>query len=148
YSELDRVFQSVSNFIGRRIGSTRDFVAWIKDSEGDAQISASSLPFAEIAISALERMGLANLLKDVESDVQRARRKTDRKIGEPGEFVETDGTDDSLVSDSHQNVESLVKQAESLLTQGKFAEAESLYQRVIGILPAEQRGWRGIAEIV
>jgi hypothetical protein len=61
YTELDRVFQSVSIFIGRRVGSTRDFAAWIMNSEGDTQVSSSSAPFAEIAIPALERMGLANI---------------------------------------------------------------------------------------
>ncbi len=148
YSELDRIFQSVSNFIGQRIGSTRDFVAWIKDSEGDAQISASSLRFAEIAIPALERMGLTNLLKDVDYDARRVWRKTDRKTGEPSESVDDDGTPGPEVLGSHPSVESLVNQADSLLTQEKFAEAESLYRRAIGILPADNRAWRGLAEIV
>src|SRR5262249_41191857 len=46
------------------------------------------------------------------------------------------------------SVESLVNQAYSLLTQDKYAEAESLYRRAIGILPADNRAWRGLAGIV
>ena len=106
YSELDRVFQSVSSFIGRRIGSTRDFVAWIKDSEGDAQIPASSLPFAEIAVPALERMGLANLLKEVETDLRRVRRKTIRETDKPGESIESDETAAPESASSNQSIES------------------------------------------
>lgn len=71
YPELDPIFRSVAKLIDRRIGSLRDFVAWIKTAESEEGIAEASLPFAEIALPALERMGFSGLIRDVEQQVRR-----------------------------------------------------------------------------
>jgi formylglycine-generating enzyme required for sulfatase activity len=73
-TDLFRVLDEVSEYVRRHIDASFDFRAYVPDPEGEEQISARALPFAQIATAALGRFGVTRRRR-VPASVLEARKR-------------------------------------------------------------------------
>jgi hypothetical protein len=140
--ETVRVITAVSRYIEQRLGEAGEFGALLAlpgASSGNAtrRIDPLSRRFAELSGRILRRFGgYDNYIEQIEKRIPLTPVSSQAE-----DTVELDEQDQQV------SVESLMGQANSLMSQGKLKQAEPLYQRVIGIINAYSLAWQGLAVI-
>ncbi len=130
--EILPILQAVSDFIGRRIHSVHDFIAWAQDAEGAEHAEADALPFAQLGLDGLEHLGYP-------------RRTLRSIVAVPGEIV-TAAAAPAERSTNDDSLEMLLRIAEQSAASGDARGAEVLLERATQIYPREAAAWMRLAD--